>query len=551
MNIYLYLSFYFFILLSILGYGRAFQLLLFKKDAVNFGYLGFFGIFSLLIISYSSNIFFPLTANFNLILLSFGFFFFLNFLLNNYLKYKKELIILFSLFMLLLFFILAAKNHDDFPYYHFSYIQLITKFSSSLGIGNFNHGFRTHSSIFYFSSLFFVPKAQYALIHLAPTFFLGFANYVFIKKIYDNLKSKENFYIILLSLLSFALINIFFYRLAEHGTDRSAQILVLLIFIELLQLINNRVFEKLLLNKIFILIAITISLKAFYLIYLILIIPIIYYQKKKIIFFIELLKNNIFYLCLFLFFLVILTNFFNTGCLIYPLSLSCSENLLWSIPIKEVDDMNNWYELWAKGGAAPNFRIDNPDTYIQKFNWVSNWIDIYFFNKVSDYFLGLFLLIFIFFLFFFNKKKLIFNEKRKYLILYFIVCLLIFEWFYNHPSLRYGGYHLFALLFFIPFSLFMEKRIIYNKNLIKKINTLFIIVILIFVSRNVMRIYKEIKIYNFNFLKNSSYNKEFENNDIYNRIINLENCHKRNKVCEKDSILLLKSYNKNLFYKKR
>jgi hypothetical protein len=347
--------------------------------------------------------------------------------------------------MLLLFFILAAKNHDDFPYYHFSYIQLITKFSSSLGIGNFNHGFRTHSSIFYFSSLFFLPKAQYALIHLAPTFFLGFANYVFIKKIYDNLKSKENFYIILLSLLSFALINIFFYRLAEHGTDRSAQILVLLIFIELLQLINNRVFEKLLLNKIFILIAITISLKAFYLIYLILIIPIIYYQKKKIIFFIELLKNNIFYLCLFLFFLVILTNFFNTGCLIYPLSLSCSENLLWSIPIKEVDDMNNWYELWAKGGAAPNFRIDNPDTYIQKFNWVSNWIDIYFFNKVSDYFLGLFLLIFIFFLFFFNKKKLIFNEKRKYLILYFIVCLLIFEWFYNHPSLRDGGYHLFAL----------------------------------------------------------------------------------------------------------
>ena len=551
MNIYLYLSFYFFILLSILGYGRAFQLLLFKKDAVNFGYLGFFGIFSLLIISYSSNIFFPLTANFNLILLSFGFFFFLNFLLNNYLKYKKELIILFSLFMLLLLFILAAKNHDDFPYYHFSYIQLITKFSSSLGIGNFNHGFRTHSSIFYFSSLFFLPKAQYALIHLAPTFFLGFANYVFIKKIYDNLKSKENFYIILLSLLSFALINIFFYRLAEHGTDRSAQILVLLIFIELLQLINNRVFEKLLLNKIFILIAITISLKAFYLIYLILIIPIIYYQKKKIIFFIELLKNNIFYLCLFLFFLVILTNFFNTGCLIYPLSLSCSENLLWSIPIKEVDDMNNWYELWAKGGAAPNFRIDNPDTYIQKFNWVSNWIDIYFFNKVSDYFLGLFLLIFIFFLFFFNKKKLIFKEKRKYLILYFIVCLLIYEWFYNHPSLRYGGYHLFALLFFIPFSLFMEKRIIYNKNLIKKINTLFIIVILIFVSRNVMRIYKEIKIYNFNFLKNSSYNKEFENNDIYNRIINLENCHKRNKVCEKDSILLLKSYNKNLFYKKR
>ncbi len=551
MNIYLYLLFYFFILFSILGYGRAFQILFFKKDIVNFGYLGFFGIFSLLIISYSSNIFFPLTANFNLILLSIGFFFFLNFLFNNYFKHKKELIVFFLLFMFLVVFILAAKNHDDFPYYHFAYIQLITKFSSSLGIGIFNHGFRTHSSIFYFSSLFFLPKAQYALIHLGPVFFLGFANYIFVKKIYDNLKSKENFYVIILSLLSFALINIFFYRMAEHGTDRSAQILVLLIFIELFHLINNRVFDKLLLNKIFILITITISLKAFYLIYLILIIPIIYYQKKKIMFVIKLLKNNIFYLCLFLFCLVILTNFFNTGCLIYPLSLSCSENLLWSIPIKEVSEMNNWYELWSKGGAAPNFRINNPDVYIQKFNWVGNWIDIYFFNKVFDYLLGLFLLIFIFFLFLFNKKKSIFKQKRKYLILYFIICFLIFEWFYNHPSLRYGGYHLFALLFFIPFSFFMEKRIFYNKNLIKKINTLVVIIILIFFSRNVMRINKEIKNYNFNFLKNSSYNKEFENYNIYNRIINLENCQKENKICEKDDILLLKSHNKNLFYRKK
>jgi|TARA_B100000795_G_C22760320_1_gene423311 hypothetical protein len=213
--------------------------------------------------------------------------------------------------------------------------------------------------------------------------------------------------------------------------------------------------------------------------------------------------------------------------------------------------MNNWYELWSKGGAAPNFRINNPDVYIQKFNWVGNWIDIYFFNKVFDYLLGLFLLIFIFFLFLFNKKKSIFKQKRKYLILYFIICFLIFEWFYNHPSLRYGGYHLFALLFFIPFSFFMEKRIFYNKNLIKKINTLVVIIILIFFSRNVMRINKEIKNYNFNFLKNSSYNKEFENYNIYNRIINLENCQKENKICEKDDILLLKSHNKNLFYRKK
>jgi hypothetical protein len=76
--------------------------------------------------------------------------------------------------------------------------------------------------------------------------------------------------------------------------------------------------------------------------------------------------------------------------------------------VGEVQQMNNWYELWSKGGAAPNFRIDNPEEYIKNFNWVSNWIDIYFFNKVSDFILGITFLISIFLFFFrktFFKKK--------------------------------------------------------------------------------------------------------------------------------------------------
>ena len=51
--------------------------------------------------------------------------------------------------------------------------------------------------------------------------------------------------------------------------------------------------------------------------------------------------------------------------------------------------MNNWYEQWSKAGATPNFRVDDPENYIKGFNWVSNWIDLYFFNKVSDFLAGL------------------------------------------------------------------------------------------------------------------------------------------------------------------
>ena len=550
MNLFLYLSFYTLILFSIVGYGNIFHNLFFKNEKINLGYLGFFGIFFLLIISYVLNIFIPLSAYTNVLILLIGLVSFLNFFYRKFYEMKINFFIIGIIFLLLIVFILSAKNHDDFPYYHFAYIQLITKFSNSLGLGLFNHGFRTPSSIFYLSSLFYLPKAGYSLIHLAPVFFLGFSNYIFINKIYLNLKNKENFYIILLSLSSLALANIFFYRMAEHGTDRSAQIIILIIFIELLQLINLKKINVSLLNKILILITITISLKAFYLIYAILLIPIVYYQKKKISFLIEFFRNKIFYLCLCLFFLVILTNFFNTGCLIYPLSFTCNEKLIWAISLEQVDAMNNWYQLWSKGGATPSGGVQNSDFYVQNFNWVSNWINVYFFNKVLDYLLGLLFLALIFFLAFFNwKDKTSFINKRKYLILYLIVFILFYEWFYNHPALRYGGYHLIILLIFLPFSLFIEKKIIFNQNLIKKVNVILAIIVLVFLSRNILRINKEIDVYSFNFYKNASYNKIFENHNHYKNILRIKNCHV-SKKCPNENILIQRKFNKDIFYKK-
>ena len=274
-------------------------------------------------------------------------------------------------------------------------------------------------------------------------------------------------------------------------------------------------------------------------------------KKKKISFLIEFFRNKIFYLCLCLFFLVILTNFFNTGCLIYPLSFTCNEKLIWAISLEQVDAMNNWYQLWSKGGATPSGGVQNSDFYVQNFNWVSNWINVYFFNKVLDYLLGLLFLALIFFLVFFNwKDKTSFINKRKYLILYLIVFILFYEWFYNHPALRYGGYHLIILLIFLPLSLFIEKKIIFNQNLIKKVNVILAIIVLVFLSRNILRINKEIDVYSFNFYKNASYNKIFENHNHYKNILRIKNCHV-SKKCPNENILIQRKFNKDIFYKKK
>ena len=63
-------------------------------------------------------------------------------------------------------------------------------------------------------------------------------------------------------------------------------------------------------------------------------------------------------------------------------------------------------------GAGPDFRVDNPTLYIKNFNWVFNWIDVYFFNKVSDFLLGLSALLLITFFILKTKVKNLTKKKE-------------------------------------------------------------------------------------------------------------------------------------------
>jgi len=241
-------------------------------------------------------------------------------------------------------------------------------------------------------------------------------------------------------------------------------------------------------------------------------------------------------------------NFFNSGCLLYPVKLTCFENFSWSIPINEVEQMNNWYQQWAKAGANPNFRIENPEIYIKNFNWVSNWIDMYFFNKVSDFLLGLSFLCLVIWLTFFSKKINNFI-KPKFWLLYLILIFLTLEWFYLLPTLRYGGYHLIALLMFIPLSIHLSKYSI-NPKLLKK-KTLFIIflTIVIFLSRNISRIDKEYHKYDYNILINAFYWDEQQNFKIFNQIKKLNKCYvKKNLNFCSDYNIKVKFLNNSYIY---
>jgi len=225
---------------------------------------------------------------------------------------------------------------------------------------------------------------------------------------------------------------------------------------------------------------------------------------------------------------------------------TCFENLSWSLK-HEAQQMNDWYEQWSKAGAGPDYRVLNPDIYIQNFNWVNNWVDKYFFNKVSDFLLGIFFLVIVVFFTFFSQKIKKIKIDKNFFWIFVILILLLSEWFYNHPSLRYGGYSLIALIIFIPSSIYISKFIIKN-NIKKKMITLITISLIIFIGRNINRINNEIKSYNYDILNEPYYLVEkdyFRIEQQMNRIKqNYSNCKNENFTnCNQERIMMEKENN--------
>lgn len=494
--IYLYLF-----LLSTLGHGVLFsKIFQYRFLEKNIGYLGLIGFFSLSVYSILSSYFIPHNFIHNFCIHFLGITSLVLYIKTNRYRLRQlKYFLILSVFLLISSYVF--KNHDDFPYYHLTYSLNLSENSFIIGTGIFSHGFRTFSSLFYYHSLLYMPIIQFYLFHIGPFFILVFFNFIFIKKIIKNRASKNIDFVFYFSLLSLIFVNVVFYRIGEHGTDRSAQILLLIIFTIFFELIlkkRNPNEDLNQINLLILLIFLASSMKAIYYLYF-LIIPILLLNKKMVIFYFKRIKFFLFFIFLLSISLNLITNYFNTGCLLYPAKLTCVGSPIWQLPLEEVEKMKIHYEWWSKAGGGPGYISEIPkEKYVQNFTWLSNWIDRHFFNKVSDTLLGIIFICFILvtILLFFSKKR----KKQKIkipLYIYFIPLLFLLEWFFNHPSMRYGGYVLFAIPLFMLTSSYVSKIDI-NFNKVFKISiSLIILSIIIFNFRNILRINHESKIYGY------------------------------------------------------
>ncbi len=545
-NYLLFLTSYFLIVLSVIGHGvLAIKFTKTNVSTDDIGFVGLVGIFFLILYSYLTHFFIEHDYLHNIIFIIIG-------LVSVYyfkvkILTKKNLIFLFLIFSIIFVAFIIFKTHDDFGYYHFPYSYYLNKFSMIIGIGPLNHGFKTPSSIFYLNSLFYLPHLDYYLYHMGSILVLGFSNIILVSNIKKYLDKKDNNNFFFLNLLAFIFINIFFYRIAEHGTDRSAQILIFLFFIYILSLREH--YEKFdnILPKLIILLSLIISLKSFYILYFIFIIPFIYYILKdnKAYLIDKIFRNPILYFSILLGACVMLVYFFNTGCLLYPLQQTCISGIEWGIPKSEVSALNTHYQWWSKAGGGPGYSHEiEKELYIQNLNWLSNWIDKYFFNKMSDFLLSLVFISIVLVIIFRSKKKKLINKNFKInLFYYFCIILLLVEWFYNHPSLRYGGFVIFALIFFIPLSHLLSKYEI-SQNFGFKIMIIFFLVSSIFIGRNVDRIFYEQNFYKANFKQNMFFFTDKKYFSIDTKLKNLfkiyNNCDLNINTCSNNEDFIIK-----------
>jgi len=527
------------IFMSVMGFGLFAEKIFFKKnEGKNIGFSGLLGIFFLIIYSYFSHFFLAHGIVHNSIIIIIGVIFFFYFAIK--LLDKIYIYLFFSIFIILFISLILFKTHDDFPFYHFPYSYYLTQYPLLVGTGLFNSGFKTPSSIFYLNSLFYLPIIKYYTFHITPILFLGFVNLILILRIVSSIQKQEVTYLFYLNILIFLFINIFFYRIQEHGTDRSAQILIFLFFLLIFDLIKFNKNISFNISYLLVVLGIIISLKAFYVLYLIFLIPVFFiiWREKKIFVIFNIFKKKIFYFFIFLMFLVFTVYFLNSGCFLYPVYQTCIDDIPWSTGADAVRKMNDWYQQWSKAGATPNFRVEDPLNYIKGFNWVSNWFNLYFFNKVSDFLLGLLLLSIFVIIFFRSKIKKKIQINKNISIIYLFIFLLFFEWFYNHPALRYGGYCLIALLIFIPVSLYLSKFELKIKKIKQSFLILILITITIFIFRNFNRIQFEIVKYDFKPFENVSYRMDdnhFRIEKTFEKLIlNYQKCKKNENECKKD-----------------
>ena len=465
----------------------------FNKDTIN-KYLesGILGAIFISFISFIFNFFIPLDLKFNNILFLFPIIFFIFYKNNKKDLWKLiKLVLIISLISTLL---LSYSNfyRPDAGWYHIPYTKLITDHKMIIGSVSLHWAFGTHSILQYLSafmsnSLIGATGILYANSILPSIFFVFF--------IYNFFLEKK----LILKIFLFLIIGVFFIemnRYSEYGNDNLGHLYFFyLVYIFLIQLINKTKISNLENSNKFFLVALFgffIKTTQIFSIF----IPLYFFFKKK------LFKKIKFFpfLSIIVLLLWLAKNIFVSGCLIYPVQFTCLEKLSWysskSNSLISAKESSQFTELLQKGYFHKDkSNLADKENYLKNFNWLKNYFEKGFYKNITkkfDLFLVfIFLTILLSLILSRNFKANLNNEcknnKLVFLLILNLVSLLIV--ILKIPDGRFFlGYLTYILFSIILYAFHLLRKSISKLMLIKSMNTMLIILSIIFTLKNFNRI---------------------------------------------------------------
>ncbi len=476
--------FYFFLsityIYSIAGYGKILvNTKISEKKTLNFFELKIYGLILQIFIAYVLHLTIGTSEYINIIILLVGLILYFFYKKNlNQISFKYILLLLILIFSVLL----ISKTHEDFIGYHLFSVQEIFNNQIRIGVSKLNFRFLHSSLLIYPQSLIVFPFFSFELVHL-PIFLIYFSTIgYFLYICYYTSNNSERFF----SLFIILILLIKFNRLSEFGYDYISQFLLIIVFHKL-YFYNSNKYELVKAIKIFFF---TILIKPISLLFLPILFILFYNNKFKYVFN---LYGSRFILFSSMLALLISSSFLRTGCIFYPLNISCftKEKIFWSEkhPIKEYSEV---VSLWAKNFYSQEkskySKISDKEVFKKKFNWLKFWIEGHFFYKISEFLIIAVSIILLIYIYFTREKPKIKNLLIKDYLFFLLSLLSIIFWIITIPQFRFG-FASIVIFIYLFFKNFLKMEIIFDK---KKIYSLIVFSLLILNIKNLNRIIDEI-----------------------------------------------------------
>jgi len=450
-------------------------------------YIYFIGVILISSISLILNFFTPLTPLINSIFYASIIVAFLikkKFILNK----KNISFLLISSLVTFLLIIFSTINRPDAGLYHLPYISIINENKIIFGLSNIHFRFGHVSILQYLSAinnnyLFSENGISIPLASIVSFFYLYFFYDIFKvakKKEPPNLSNFFSLFILIYIAFKIA-------RYSEFGNDAIAH----LSFFYLISLILKSDIKDINFNKILL-----ISIFAFInkpTLVLIFIIPIgIFFLQnafnlKKIFF-------SLFNLPALLLYLWLIKNIIISGCAIYPIKMTCVENLP-STNIQQTIIINLESDVWSKGWPDRINKNISMEEFSKNLNWVDTWRKKHLkhiLNILIPY-ITILILITLYIKIKFKNKSV---KNNKDFNARFFLCLVTsvvgtFSFFFSFPLYRYGYSYIITIISLL-FILIIKKKLLVKEN-IQIFKFIFVSCFVIIVAKQGIKIYNNYK----------------------------------------------------------